>query len=110
MLWDILEVLVDMKRTVNVLEDIAKQLVKLVNKTNDTKRLEEGSNEKDINPKKPQHHMSKCKLCDDIFKNISELEKHIKAMHGNYETFHCETCRKEFITNFRFGLAFAEIK
>ena len=45
---DILEVVVDIKRTVNVLEDIAKQLVKLVNDTNDTKKLEEGSYEKRI--------------------------------------------------------------
>ena len=36
---DIIEVVADMKRTVNVLEDIAKQLVKLVNDTNDTKGL-----------------------------------------------------------------------
>ena len=91
---DILEVVVDMKRTVNVLEDIAKQLVKLVNDTNDTKRLEEGLYEKDFNPKK-------CNLCGDTFKNISELEKHIKEKHDEYDTFECETCGKKFVTNFR---------
>ena len=98
---DILEVVVDMKRTVNVLEDIAKQLVKLVSDTNDTKRLEEGSYEKDIDPEKHHHHILKCMLCSDTFKNISELEKHIKKKHEEFDTFECETCSKKLVTKFR---------
>ena len=98
---DILEVVGDMKRTVNVLEDIVKQLVELENDTNDTKRLVGSSYEKDINPEKHHHNTLKCMLCSDTFKNISELEKHIKEKHDKYETFECETCGKMFVTKFR---------
>ena len=95
---DILEVVGDMKRTVNVLEDMVRQLVKL---ENDTKRLVEGSFEKDIDHEKHHHHILKCMLCSDAFKNISELEKHIEEKHDEHDTFECETCGKKFVTKFR---------
>ena len=92
-----------MKRTVNLLEDIAKQLqAKLVKDTNDTERLiKEDSVAKDINKEELQRHPSKCMLCSDRFKNISELEKHIKGKHAEYDTFECENCGKKFVTKFR---------
>ena len=40
-------------------------------------------------------------MCSDTFKNVSELEKHIKGNHDEYDTFECETCRKKFVTKFR---------
>ena len=98
---DIHEVVGDIKRTINVLEDIAKQLqVILVNDTNDDKMLEDNIYGKDIIPEE-HHHLLKCTLCSDAFKNISELEKHIEGNHDEYETFECETCSKKFVTKFR---------
>ena len=99
---DILEVVGDIKRTVNVLEDIAKQLqVILVNNKNDAKRFEEDIYEKDMNTWEHHRHLLKCILCSDAFKNISELEEHIQGKHEEYETFECETRSKKFVTNFR---------
>ena len=99
---DILEIVSDMKRTVNLIEDIAKQLqAKLLRETNDTERLiDEDSSAKDISQE--ELHPSKCMFCSDRFKNISELEKHIKGKHAEYDTFECETCGKKFVTKFRF--------
>ena len=76
-------------------------MVKLVNDTNVTKRLEEGLYEKDFNPKK-------CNLCADTFKNISELDKHIKKKHEEFDTFECETCSKNFVTKFRLEKAYQD--
>ena len=101
---DILEIVSEMKRTANLLEEIAKQLkAKLVRDTNDVERLiEEDSFAKDNSQEELRHHPSKCTLCSDRFKSISELENHIKGKHAEYDTFECETCGKKFVTKFRF--------
>ena len=98
---DILEVIVDMKRTVKALEDIANLLqAKFLNEKNDTQIKEEESTEKELR-KKNHHHILNCMLCSETFKTVFKLEMHIKGNHDEYDTFECETCSKMFVSKFR---------
>ena len=98
---DILEVIVDMKRTVKALEDIANLLqAKFLNEKNDTQSKEAESTEKELR-KKNHHHILNCMLCSETFKTVFKLEMHIKGNHDEYDTFECETCSKMFVSKFR---------
>ena len=44
---------------------------------------------------------AKCKYCSESFKVISDLEKHIKKEHIDFNLYECEICRKRFVTKWR---------
>ena len=43
----------------------------------------------------------KCKSCDYTCSEMINLEKHIKEKHQDDESFNCEKCRKNFVTEWR---------
>ena len=91
----------DLKQTAKELEDFARQLKK---KMNTTMEMDELKNhvEKDKNVKSSsKQNLLKCNLCDKRFQINSDLEKHIKTRHENYQSYNCRQCKKNFVTKWR---------
>ena len=44
-------------------------------------------------PDNSHDHLIKCDSCDKPFKNVSDLEKHIKTKHEAYQTYTCDIFR-----------------
>ena len=58
-------------------------------------------NESKDNSVKSNQYLVKCNLCTKRFKDVSNLERHIKRDHEDHETFECDFCRKTFVTKWR---------
>ena len=98
---DILKRIADLKRTANELEDIVKELQKKEDSVRQTQKCT-NNEKKDIdNLVKSDRHLVHCDLCNAKFKVISNLEKHIKRNHEDYQTHDCERCSKTFVTKWR---------
>ena len=98
---DILDVVKNLKQTINELEDIAKELQQKVDtgtKTFEESQEEEGHTNKEVIS---HHHSVKCNLCSKSFMNVSEVEKHIQSTHKEHPTYECNICRKKFVTKWR---------
>ena len=87
---DIKKAVVDLKDIVDELEHISKETDIDVDKDKDEK-----------NPTKRKIYLSSCSLCKEKFENISSLEKHIKTIHKEYQSYECDDCSKKFVTKFR---------
>ena len=79
-----------MERTANELEVIATKL-KVTNQKKEGNKVRTARNQ----------HPDECDICDAKFKIISDLEKHIKASHEDYQEFECYECSKKFVTEWR---------
>ena len=100
---DIHELVIELKRTVIDLEDIASKLQeRALKETNDTGSLVSKHTTdlgEDFGIKnKSHHHRIKCDSCGKQFMKISDLEEHIKIEHEEYQTYKCDVCRKTFVT------------
>ena len=82
---DILKRVVEFKMKVKELEDIATESHKRTD--NETENFENNEEEDANFPIKRNHHLVKCNLCNTKFKNVSNIEKHIKRNHTEYETY-----------------------
>ena len=101
LVWDILEVAADLRHTARKLEDVVKALQTNV----DTSKKIPGKVKTDDEPKdylvKDKPHCVKCNLCTKTYKNVSDLERHIKRDHKEHQNFECEICNKIFVTKWR---------
>ena len=101
LVWDILEVVADLRHIAQKLEDVAKVLQKNV----DISRNHHGKVRTNVEPKnypvEDKPHFVKCNLCTKKYKNVSDLERHIKMDHREHENFECGKCNKIFVTKWR---------
>ena len=87
---DILRKVLELKQTAIELEVIATKL-KVTNQKKEGNKVRTARNQ----------HPDECDICDAKFKIISDLEKHIKASHEDYQVFECYECSKKFVTEWR---------
>ena len=90
---DLHEEVTELRQTVVDLEKIVRKLQESnVNDTNDTEHLvDKNGQAKDCEfPDNSHHHLIKCDSCDKTFKNVSDLEKHIKTKHEAYKIYTCD--------------------
>ena len=90
-----------MKRKVKVgkilVEDITVEIMDILQK----KIKEELSEIDKVKVNMNRHNTPTCNSCGMLFKNISDLEGHLKVHHGAKHTFACEICDNKFETKWR---------
>ena len=96
---DILDKVFDLKQKVTDLEQIAREFSN--RKENDMEAKSFDNNKDTEIPIQTKHHIIQCDLCRRKFQNVSNLEKHIKRYHTEYETYECDHCSKTFVTKWR---------
>ena len=84
-----------LEETANILAVVLQELIKNIDEKNMAKH---GSKELPVIDK---HHFLKCNLCTTKYKNVSDLERHIKSVHENHEKFDCRNCNTSFVTKWR---------
>ena len=94
MINDVLERVIDLKRTAKELEKIALTLKRKLDK--ETENVIDTDKEESKTP--PASDLFKCDFCSLAFKNIPNLEKHIKEIHKEHQTYECLHCGKHFVT------------
>ena len=71
-------------------------------KEKEIKHVQPKENEEDQNaPMKIPKLSENCYSCNVKFKNICELERHIKTKHEDHQSYKCGKCAKTFVTNWR---------
>ena len=68
------------------------------------RRRNEDNEHKD-NSVKSNQYLVKCNLCTKRFKDVSNLERHIRRDHEDHETFECGICRKNICDKMETGEA-----
>ena len=89
----------DIMKEESKLEDVAKKLQEedKTGSIHDNDKIDDTKS----NQGKSHHHTVKCTYCGRSFKNISEVERHIKRNHKEHQTYDCDKCGKEFVTRWR---------
>ena len=106
---DIFDKVIEMKDTVSEIIDIVVESLVWQNrilkntvgyKEKEIKDVQ--SNEEDQNESRKVHKFSlNCYSCNEKFKEICELETHIKTKHEDHQSYTCGKCAKTFVTNWR---------
>ena len=99
LLSNILEVVSDLRQTAHMLEDVVQELTKNVDTK--TKRPEKKTKHGSKDVLKDNHHYLTCNVCTMKYKNVSDLERHIKSVHEDHEKFECGKCDNSFVTKWR---------
>jgi hypothetical protein len=95
---DIQKKVFKLKRTANELEVIATKLKKIMDIGSET---ESTQLIKKKTAKAKNRDPVKCDVCDTKFNTISDLERHIKETHEDYQVYECYECSKIFVTEWR---------
>ena len=84
----------------NEIKILSSQLIKLVEPVNITNHAEEKTeNKKDMTVCRSNTQIEyKCEKSDNKFKSISNLNNHIKKIHGNQELNRCTYCARLFLS------------